>query len=337
MGSKVSVIIRTSASRVGCLEQAISSVSSQRYENMEIVVVENGSKFLKGWVADKKIMNRNLVYRHQTEPNRCTAGNLGLSVSTGDFICFLDDDDILYPNHLDVLTGALENDSSADAAYAVAHEVRSRIKSYAPFQCIDQAPRIVFRREFSKGALFVNNFLPIQTVLFRRTLFEKYGGFDSNLQRLEDWDLWVRYASHSKFVFVDAITSMYRVPCNREILLVRNREHNEYYPQARAKQAHIQTSFDLNLFDEIVAEIFRPAGISNFFLRHIYRRTLNNRRIFNETCEQWKINLKSGMCEMSVLEAIRLTSEVITKYKVLWGVYRVEHFIMTKFKEAFVR
>jgi glycosyltransferase involved in cell wall biosynthesis len=333
MKNKVSVIIRTGLSRVGCLEQAINSVTAQRYKNVEIVIVENGSKGLQDWLAKKNFENCELRYCYQAEANRCSAGNSGLAAATGDFVCFLDDDDIFYPNHLDVLVGVLDATCSADAAYAVSHEVKSRIESYTPFQCADQTPQIVYRRKFSKGALFVNNYLPIQSVLFKKKLFDKHGGFDSNLQRLEDWDLWIRYASQSEFVFVDVVTSMYRVPSDPKIITVRNREHDEYYPLARAKQSQIPTVFDLKLFDEIVAGIFRCTKISSTFLRFAYGGKLSTYPAFYKICEQWKLSFNNDKCEMSVLDAIKLTGEVVTQHKLLWNIHRAESLIQRKIKQ----
>lgn len=50
--------------------------------------------------------------------------------------------------------------------------------------------------------------------MFEKSLFEQYGGFRENVDYLEDWDLWVRYAAHTNFKMVNEITSMYRVPLN---------------------------------------------------------------------------------------------------------------------------
>lgn len=56
------------------------------------------------------------------------------------------------------------------------------------------------------------NLFPIQSVMFDRTLFEQYGGFDETLDVLEDWDLWLRYSMHCDFLRISAITSVYYTP-----------------------------------------------------------------------------------------------------------------------------
>ncbi|MEQ1636900.1 MAG: glycosyltransferase [Methylococcales bacterium] len=330
MNNKVSVIMRTGVSRIGCLEQAVNSVLDQHHKHIEIVLVENGSNGLGDWVATKNWRSCELKYYQQDEANRCTAGNLGLTKATGDFICFLDDDDIFYPNHLSILVGALENNVNAGAAYSVSHEVKSQIHSYTPFLYTDKAPRIFYRREFSRGALFANNYLPIQSVLFRKQLFETHGGFDSELQRLEDWNLWARYASQSEFVFIDTVTSMYRKPAEKKEVGIRNKEHDDYYFLARAKQSEIPTFFDQSLFDEIVTDIFRNTFLSRFSIRLVYGGKLSGHPVFNKICEQWKLSFLNNRCEMSVLDSIRLTNEIVTNHRVIWNIHRVEKFILKK-------
>ena len=67
-------------------------------------------------------------------------------------------------------------------------------------------------RKFSAKALQKQNFLPIQSVLFKRELFNRFGGFDEDIDFLEDWNLWYRYAQAGDFLHVAKTTSMYRVP-----------------------------------------------------------------------------------------------------------------------------
>ena len=53
--------------------------------------------------------------------------------------------------------------------------------------------------------------------MFSRELYEKYGGFDTSLDYLEDWDLWVRYSQGGAFACVEKTTSLYKVPYERKI------------------------------------------------------------------------------------------------------------------------
>ena len=46
---------------------------------------------------------------------------------------------------------------------------------------------------FSRPAMWHHNYMPIQSVLFHRSLFEQHGGFAEDMDQLEDWNLWTRY------------------------------------------------------------------------------------------------------------------------------------------------
>lgn len=93
-------------------------------------------------------------------------------------------------------------------------------------------------QKFDKIILAHHNYIPIQCIMFHRSLFEKYGGLDESLDALEDWDLWVRYSLFTDFLFVNKTTSIYRVPHNASqnqerqkklddaLIVVRNKHKN---------------------------------------------------------------------------------------------------------------
>ena len=72
--------------------------------------------------------------------------------------------------------------------------------------------------------------------MFRRELFEKFGGLSIELDALEDWDLWLRYSAETDFVFVDLPTSRFRVPSSTEELERRRQVHLSYLGTLRSRQ-----------------------------------------------------------------------------------------------------
>lgn len=70
---------------------------------------------------------------------------------------------------------------------------------------------VVHGRPFDRHRLFVENFAPIQSILFRRSAYEECGGFHGDLDWLENWNLWCRYSSLGDFTYVEKIASLYRV------------------------------------------------------------------------------------------------------------------------------
>ena len=66
-------------------------------------------------------------------------------------------------------------------------------------------------------------------MLFRRKLFERFGGFDERLENLEDWDLWRRYSSARDMCFVNEVTSLYRVPASASVAAARQWRLDRYH------------------------------------------------------------------------------------------------------------
>lgn len=217
----VSVIVRT-CRRPHILREALDSIRKQTYRNIEVVVVEDGEGVSKDMLS-ADFADLNIKYFcTRKRVGRTAAGNIGLSKAGGIYMMFLDDDDLLFPQHVETLVNALE-DSGQKAAYSVAYE--SVVKYDAPKGVYREVKRkIRFRQPFNRTFLCFNNYIPIQSVLFEHSLYERFGGFDETLCFLEDWDLWVRYSTGTDFVFVDVVTSLYRVPLRK-----RKRETELYH------------------------------------------------------------------------------------------------------------
>lgn len=210
----VSIITRTVAGREQLLKQAGFTVLNQTYPNIEWVVVEDGGEFQRAVVEDLAQKNGVRVhYEALNKVGRSAAGNQGMEIATGEWLMFLDDDDCLYADHVETLVAALYEDKKSVAAYSLAWEVESRIEKGG--LCITEATyRQVpsLRQPFDYARLRECNYIPIQAIIFKANLFRERGGFDVNLDYLEDWHLWQRYAHGNQFIYVPKTTSMYRTP-----------------------------------------------------------------------------------------------------------------------------
>ena len=111
----VSVIIRT-IGRV-TLKQALDSVCAQSFANVEIVLVDaDGAGNLEQW---REQCERPLKVVCRDHPlKRAAAANAGLAAASGDFLMFLDDDDWLLPDHVQVLTSALRCNERSRVVYS---------------------------------------------------------------------------------------------------------------------------------------------------------------------------------------------------------------------------
>lgn len=219
---KVSIIIRT-CNRPSVLKNALDSIRKQTYQNIEVIVVEDNEnkseKMIREHYSDLEIKYQSAVGKM----GRGAVGNMGLSMATGDLFNFLDDDDIFFENHVEILVNSLLN-SKAKAAYSIAEESQIKVISQDPYIIKEKRKLIRYKQQYNKLLLFSFNYIPIQSIMFARELYDNLGGFDTNLLFLEDWDLWVRYSTQTDFKFVPQITSKYYVPFRSKKKMQRNRE-----------------------------------------------------------------------------------------------------------------
>lgn len=116
------------------------------------------------------------------------------------WLAFLDDDDLLLPNHLELLASAA--DSQTDLVYS-----RCEVQAEAGVGHPDISS---WRRPWSPSDIMVANWIPV-TVLMRASTFLDLGGFEPTTEPREDWDLWQRLAKIDGAVnCVDEVTWIYR-------------------------------------------------------------------------------------------------------------------------------
>ena len=236
-GPLVSIITRTYAGRDVFLQQAIHSVKNQTYKNIELIVVEDGGDTLETLVREQTMpAGKQISYFHCPKVGRSVTGNYGLSKARGEFLMFLDDDDLLFADHVEVLLDVLLKDGDIVASYALSMEVGTNTQTEGQSYVEDyfHTPPS-FRQEYDYEVLSNQNYITIQSILFHRACFDERGGFDIELDQLEDWNLWLRYGFQNKFSFVPKTTSLYRVPSSSDVKLARHQLLHEAYGTAKAK------------------------------------------------------------------------------------------------------
>jgi GT2 family glycosyltransferase len=273
----VSIIVRTCKGRMGRLREAVQSVLNQTYRRIELVVVEDGSEYARAFleqVAEESKIE-NVVYQSIPAAGRCVAGNVGLAAARGEFANFLDDDDLLFADHVEVLATELLNRPPLGAVYGLALEVETEIISDEPWEYRELRRFVSYRESFSRAALWHHNYIPIQAIMFRRQLYEQHGGFNVALDRLEDWDLWVRYSQEHDYLLVDKVTSLYRVPAIHSAASSRQKELDDYYAKALAARSDLRVTLSPNQVLEYareLAHIMYPVAIPRNAIRSVVRR-----------------------------------------------------------------
>ena len=176
---KVSIIIRT-CGRPEVLCGALESVRRQTYNHIEVVVVEDGENCSEAYIREH-FSDLELQYFSSGEKvGRCRVGNLGMEKATGEYLNFLDDDDYFLPEHVERLVQELGS-REYQAVYAISEEHQT--KKIQGKQVVKRK-LVRYRQPYNKLLLCYLNYIPIQSIMFSRSLFEQYGGFDESLEVL---------------------------------------------------------------------------------------------------------------------------------------------------------
>lgn len=243
-GPLVSIIIRTYQGRDRFLREALQSALNQTYRHLEILVVEDGGDQMRAIAENYQNQVCSVRYVSCSKVGRSVTGNTGLSEAKGEYVMFLDDDDLLFPDHIEILMSELKNNSKLDAAYSLAVQVYTN-RDGDDYQEIRFEDVSTFRQEWDYSVLQDHNFMPIQSVLFHRRLYEQWGGFEVDMDQLEDWNLWLRYGHGATFKYVAKTTSLFRVPANDKVRLERHLALHEAYEIARSRACYAISNLNL--------------------------------------------------------------------------------------------
>jgi len=249
----VSIVVRTHL-RPNVLREALKCLRNQTYDNFEIVIVEDGEPSSQAMV-ESEFADLNIRYISTGEHvGRSAAGNIGMEAAKGEYINFLDDDDLFYADHIETLAQFL-TETGMDAAYAVAFETDILVKSSEPYEYETVKVWTSYNQKFNRLLLIRANYIPIQTIMFKKKLFEEYGGIDTELDNQEDYDLWIRYALQTDFGYVEKTTSVFRIPAQLEGKKEREDKHWEGYERIREKIKQYELNTDAYTAGEEVIRI----------------------------------------------------------------------------------
>ena len=193
----ISVVIPTH-SRPDMLREAIASVRAQAFSDYEIIVVCNGAKSedLARYAAipgiDLIVTNRKGIG---------LALNIGIEAARGEWIAFLDDDDLWEPSKLETQL-RVANSANADVIFCDTINFGSGHKAIAPLR---PPPSLSTREAF----LLANYGGGCSATMVRRSALFTVGGFDEG-HVSPDWDLWMRLSWHFKMAWADAFLVRYR-------------------------------------------------------------------------------------------------------------------------------
>jgi GT2 family glycosyltransferase len=182
------------------LPDAIESALAQTHAPVEVVVVDDGSTDNTGEVAARYPAAK---YVRQVNQGLSAARNAGLKVSTGEFVAFLDADDLLYSDAM--ATGLCCFVQNPDCAFV-----------YGGYASVTDDRQLVWTRyprashASYKGLLRGNRIAMIATVLFRRAILSAVSGFDEALRCCEDYDVYLKLSRVAPIAIHGNLVAQYR-------------------------------------------------------------------------------------------------------------------------------
>ncbi|MGJ5642458.1 glycosyltransferase family 2 protein [Formosa sp. S-31] len=211
MQPKVSVIIPLYNS-ISFLAETIESVLYQSYENIEVIIVDDDSK--DGSIELAKTFASSIVKVVKNKgKGACAARNYGFEMSTGDYIQFLDADDLLSPDKIEKQVQVLQNTVNQLAVCDTVHfydSPETGTSHDADFLITTENPEAFFIKLWGGPA---TTFYMVQTSawLTPRHLIETYGLWDETLAKDQDGEFFARMGLHSQgIVYVPEIKNYYR-------------------------------------------------------------------------------------------------------------------------------
>lgn len=203
MPAEVTAVI-TTHDRPDAVQEALASVHAETYPDLECVVVDDGGKFELPATAGSAIEVR--VVRGG-ELGVAAARNLGLAAARGEFVIFLDDDDVALPNRIAALIGAARQ-FHADVCFGLTRRAVAGSTSPLP-----PVPTEMLSPGGGIGFCDVLTCTPhVNSVLVRTSALRAIGGFDAEARHFDDWSAWLRLADRNLAMrSVDVVVAEWRL------------------------------------------------------------------------------------------------------------------------------
>ena len=275
------------------IQETIESILNQTFSDFELLVINDGSQDSTLKIVSD-IHDSRIIFFSYLNAGVSASRNRGLSHAMGEFISFIDADDLWIPDKLEAQVKALQENPQVAVAY-----------SWTDW--IDESNQLLGRGSYlpEQGDVFakllLNDFVASgSNCLIRRQALIEVGGFDESLAHGEDWDLWLRLAARYEFILVPSPQILYRVSPNSASFNVLEMERGSLkviekaYAIAPASLQHLKQQSLGNRYKYLTFKALEgsPEGkkglVAAMFLGHAIR----NDPSLLQTRVIWKVLLK---------------------------------------------
>lgn len=178
------------------IEEAVSSARSQTLGDFELIVIDDGSTDRTPSILDQLAReDARLRVIHQANAGANPTRNRALAAARGEFVTFLDSDDLKLPTYLEAVREQMGADPSIGLAYSDCYVLEDRHRRIrrstvlGAYRVTGPAPSGV---EALLGRLIEGCFIPFSATTVRRSVIEAAGAFDPRIAGTDDWELWIR-------------------------------------------------------------------------------------------------------------------------------------------------
>lgn len=199
----------------GVVGAALRSALSQTEVSTQIIVVDDGSTDDTRHVLESFGDRIEILCQSNRGPG--AARNAGMRIARGDYIAFLDADDVWVPGKLAMQVARLEAHSRTDAVYCRWHVWESEVdgRFLVPIWATHSVDQKAGLKDDASGNLYASLLLSCHiltsTLVMRSSLRERVGWFDEDLRCGEDYDYWLRMSRHAFIDCMNVVGTLYRM------------------------------------------------------------------------------------------------------------------------------
>ena len=194
------------------LEQTVRSALDQTYAPVELICIIDGTNDGSADIL-RRLNDGRIAILEQENRGATYTRNYGLSLAKGEFVLFLDQDDVLHPEFLERTVRQIVRTGSTGVAVN-GHLIDGQGKRIRRMYRINK-PKLTL-----KSLLKGNQMYTASQVLLRRDKLAKIGSFDVLADQADDWDMWIRHARNGKLTFLDRDLIAYRMHDSNQSLNV---------------------------------------------------------------------------------------------------------------------
>lgn len=314
MKGKWTVVLRTQGKGLELeLNNALNSLIAQTYENLLVLlmihsnnekIIEKTLSFIKPF---QKMLNIKPIILRDKQGNRAHPLNVALKNLDCEYLSFLDDDDIYYPNMGSTLIKALEDNDKTFAlgrSIDVIERLETNIAGEEYLYTVSKAKRPY--QEFSKPLLLLENFIPFNTFILKTSLLDGVK-FNEDMTYLEDWDFLKQLILKEEFSFIQLDVPISEYRRRNDITDTFNEDNYEKWLEAR----------------EITDNSFKDKEINTkigdlFYIKNFYENELEKQRAGIEIIRNnpgyriWDKAINNRILKNTVVKLVRKVRGLLT-------------------------